>query len=83
MMPNRNDDHTNGGPTMKVLFGSALMSLEKSIPELQQKYPDIHFEFCPNRDEVADVIGDVDIYVGYVNSDIVQAAKNLKWIQSP
>ena len=68
---------------MKVLFSRSLMNLEKSIPDLRQKYPNIEFDYCPNRDEVAGVIGDVDIYVGGLNSEIFKAAKKLKWIQSP
>ncbi|MEM7530823.1 MAG: D-2-hydroxyacid dehydrogenase [Chloroflexota bacterium] len=68
---------------MKVLFGPIGTGLEKAIPQLRERHTDIEFAHCPNREDVAEAIADVDIYVGHLNADIFNAAKNLKWIQSP
>lgn len=67
---------------MNVLFGPTWMHLEESLPELRERYPDIEFAYCPERSEVAGMIGDADVYVGSLNSEIFSAAKKLKWIQS-
>lgn len=68
---------------MEVLFSPTLMKLEQSIPDLRERYPDIEFVYCPNREDVADMIGDAHIYVGSLNSETFSAAKNLRWVQSP
>jgi D-2-hydroxyacid dehydrogenase (NADP+) len=68
---------------MKVLIGGNSIGLEQAIPDLQTKYPDIEFVHCPSRDETADWIGDVDIYLGWLDRGAFLAAKQLKWIQSP
>jgi len=68
---------------MKVLFSPTIMELEKSIPDLRKAYPDFEFVYSPTREAVADLITDADIYVGWLNRAIFQAAQNLKWIQSP
>ena len=42
------------------------------------------FVYCPDRgDALVAEIADADVYMGHVNSELIQAAKNLKWIQSP
>ena len=68
---------------MKVLVGANFMGLEKAIPDLKQKHPEIEFAYCPSREETTSMIGDADIYMGWLNRDIYMAAKQLKWIQSP
>jgi len=68
---------------MKVLIGSNPMGLEKAIPDLQVKYPDVTFEHCPERDKTTEAIADADVYVGWMNRDVFLAAKKLKWVQSP
>lgn len=68
---------------MKVLIGTNSMGLEKAIPELQQRFPDITFVHCPAREQTADLIVDADVYVGWLNREIYTCAKQLRWIQSP
>lgn len=68
---------------MKILIGANPMGLEKGIPDLQAKYPDFEFEVCPSREETINYIGDADVYMGWLNREAFQAAKKLKWIQSP
>jgi phosphoglycerate dehydrogenase-like enzyme len=68
---------------MKVLIGTNSIGLEKGIPALQQRYPDITFVHCPARELTASMIADADIYMGYLNPEIYAAAKRLRWIQSP
>mgnify|MGYP005839400137 CR=1 FL=1 len=68
---------------MKVLIGANPMGLEKAIPDLQAKYPDIAFVHCADRAQTGEMIADADVYVGWLNRDIFMAAKKLKWIQSP
>lgn len=68
---------------MKVLIGGNSTGLEQAIPDLQTKYPDIEFAHCPSRDDTAAWIGDVDIYLGWLDRAAFLEAKQLKWIQSP
>lgn len=68
---------------MKILIGANPMGLEKAIPDLQVKYPEIAFVHCPSREDTADWIIDADVYMGWLNREAFLAARNLKWIQSP
>lgn len=68
---------------MKVLIGGNPMGLEKAIPNLQAKYPDVEFAYYPERGTVASAIGDADVYFGWLNREAFLAAKKLRWVQSP
>lgn len=68
---------------MKVLIGPNPMGLEEAIPDLKDKYPDIEFVHCANREHTARLIADTDVYMGWLNRDAFLTAKNLKWVQSP
>lgn len=68
---------------MKVLIGPNQMQIEKALPEMQQKYPDVTFEVCTDRADVINHIGDADAYIGFLDTKTFQAAKQVKWIQSP
>ncbi len=68
---------------MKVLIGPNQMQIERALPEMQQKYPGVEFEVCTDRDKVIDQIADADGYIGFLNTETFQAAKQLKWVQSP
>lgn len=68
---------------MKVLIGANPMGLEKGIPELQARFPEIEFAVCPTREDTINHIGDADVYMGWLNREAFVAAKKLKWIQSP
>lgn len=68
---------------MKVLIGPSFMGLEKAIPDLQQKFPDFEFAYCPTREEFPTMIAEADVLLGWVNQELFLAAKNLKWIQAP
>lgn len=67
---------------MNALFGATIMSLEKSLPELQQSYPDVNFVYCPDSEEMASDIHNADIYVGSISREVFLKAKQLRWIQS-
>ena len=68
---------------MKVLIGANPMGLEKAIPDLQSKYPEIEFAHVANREDTLPMIKDADVYVGWLNRELWLAAEKLKWIQSP
>jgi len=68
---------------MKVLVGPNPMGLEKVLPNLKKEYPQVEFVYCAEQEAIADAIADADIYIGWLNSDVLMVAKNLKWIQSP
>ena len=68
---------------MKVLIGPNQMHIEQALQEMQQKYPDVEFVTCLDREKVVDCIGDADVYMGFLDTKTFQAAKQLKWIQSP
>lgn len=68
---------------MKVLIGANFMGLEAGIPALQQEFPDVEFVYCPERDQIGSMIGDADVYMGWLSREAFLAAKKLKWIQSP
>jgi phosphoglycerate dehydrogenase-like enzyme len=59
------------------------MGLEEAIPELERKHPDLEFVHCPKREDTLEMIADADIYLGWLNEEILAAAKKLKWVQSP
>ena len=68
---------------MKVLIGpNGDMDLENSIPELSDQFPDVEFLVSTSYVEATQQVVDVDIMVGWINQAILEAAKNLKWIQS-
>ncbi|MEX1021352.1 MAG: D-2-hydroxyacid dehydrogenase [Litorilinea sp.] len=68
---------------MKVLIGANPMGLEKGIPDLQARFPDVEFATCPTRESTIDYIGDADVYMGWLSREAFVAGKKLKWIQSP
>lgn len=68
---------------MKVLIGRNQMKLETALPELQQKFPNVTFVSSPAPEDIAREIADADVYMGYLTPGDFQAAKRLKWIQSP
>ena len=68
---------------MKVLIGGNWTGLEQALPGIQSRYPEIEFVHCPSREDTAQWIGDVDIYLGWLDRAAFLAAKKLKWIQSP
>src|SRR5690606_651308 len=72
-----------GAGCMKVLIGANFMGLEAGIPALQQEFPDVEFVYCPERDQIGSMIGDADVYMGWLSREAFLAAKKLKWIQSP
>lgn len=69
---------------MKVLVGANPMGLEKAIPALREQFPQVEFDYCPDRgDQLTAMIPDADIYMGWLGAEAFAAAKQLKWIQSP
>ena len=68
---------------MKVVIGTNPMGLEKAIPDLQAKYPEIEFVHVRNPQDTPAAIADADVYMGWMNRDLFLAAKKLKWVQSP
>ncbi len=68
---------------MKVLLGASLMGLERAIPDLKAKYPDVEFAYCEKREDLPAMIADADVYMGGLDRDTFRAAKQLKWLQSP
>ncbi|HOT91754.1 MAG TPA: D-2-hydroxyacid dehydrogenase [Anaerolineae bacterium] len=68
---------------MKVLIGTNLMGLEKAIPDLQAKYPDVEFAYCDRPEALPAMIADADVYMGGLDRETFLAAKQLRWVQSP
>jgi len=68
---------------MKILVASNPMGLGKAIPDLEKKYPQCEFVYCPKSEELAEQIKDADIYMGWISKDLFLKAEKLKWIQSP
>lgn len=68
---------------MKILIALNPMGLEKAIPDLEKKFPQCKFVYCPKADELEEQIKDTDIYMGWISRDIFLKAEKLKWIQSP
>jgi phosphoglycerate dehydrogenase-like enzyme len=68
---------------MKVLIGSNPMGLEKGDTNLESKYPQCEFVYCPKNEDISEQIKDADIYMGWISRDIFLKAEKLKWIQSP
>ncbi len=68
---------------MKALIGANNMGLETYLDELRAEFPEVEFAYCAERERTGEVIGDADVYMGWLNRDIFLAAKQLKWIQSP
>ena len=68
---------------MKILIGPNQMQIQRALAEMQQRYPDVDFDVCTDREKVAEHIADADGYIGFLDSKTFKAAKNLKWIQSP
>lgn len=67
---------------MKVLFGPTIMSLEYSLGDLREQFPDVEFEYCPAVDELNRAIRGAEVFVGSMSEDLFKDAKRLKWIQS-
>ncbi len=68
---------------MKVLIGPNFMALEQRLPELEREFPQVEFIYCGDQDQLLDAISDVDIFMGWLSKNLVLAAQNLKWVQSP
>ncbi len=68
---------------MKVLFGPTIMSLEDSLGDLREQFPNVEFEYCPAARDLNHAIRTADVFVGGMTEDLFKDAKQLKWIQSP
>lgn len=68
---------------MKVLIGSNPMGLEEAIPDLRERYADVEFAHCAEREDLKELIADADIYLGWLDREAFLAAEELRWIQSP
>jgi len=68
---------------MKILIGPNQMQVQRALDEMQQRYPDVEFDLCTDREKVAEHIVDADGYIGFLDSKSFNAAKKLRWIQSP
>ena len=68
---------------MRVLIGVNQMGLEKSMPDLSRKYPEVEFRHCADTKDLQTLIVDADVYLGWLSRDAFLAARRLKWIQSP
>ncbi len=68
---------------MKVLIGRNQMNLGASLPELQRRFPDVTFVDAPDPAQALKEVADADIFMGFMTPEMFQAAKQLKWIQSP
>lgn len=68
---------------MKVLFGPTIMSLEDSLGDLRERFPEVEFEYCPVVGDLNEAIQAADVFVGSMTEDLFKDAKRLKWIQSP
>ncbi len=68
---------------MKVLIGPNMMGLERYLDDLRDEFPEIEFAYWSERETLEEAIVDADIYLGWINSEIFSAARELKWIQSP
>lgn len=68
---------------MKVLFGPTIMSLEVSLGDLREQFPNVEFEYCPAAGDLNHAIRTADVFVGSMTEDLFKDAKRLKWIQSP
>lgn len=68
---------------MKILIGPNPMGLEALVPALREQYPDTEVAYCPEREDLPDLIADAEIYLGWLDREMFLAADNLVWIQSP
>lgn len=68
---------------MKVLLGPTIMSLEDSLGDLRERFPNVEFEYCPAADDLNHAIRAADVYVGSMTEALFKEARRLKWIQSP
>ena len=68
---------------MKVLIGANSFGLENGIPALREKYPQVEFIYSANREELQNIIADIDVYLGWISREAFLKAEKLKWIQSP
>jgi len=68
---------------MHVLVGTDRYKLDTLIPELSQKYPDVTFDLCVNRENLIHKIAEAEVFIGWLNRKEFLAAKKLRWIQSP
>ncbi|MHB0856881.1 MAG: D-2-hydroxyacid dehydrogenase [Anaerolineae bacterium] len=68
---------------MKLLVGPNQLGLEKALPNLAAQYPDIEMIHCPQPADLAAQIADAEIFVGWLTPGVFEAARALRWIQSP
>ncbi len=68
---------------MKVLIGGNPMGLEELLPPTGVRFPDVTFLYEPDGGKLVEAIADADIYVGWIGEEVFEAARQLKWIQSP
>ncbi len=68
---------------MKVLLGPNPMGIERALPEFREAHPGATFEHCTAQADLAEAIADADVYVGWLNAEVFEAAGQLKWVQSP
>ncbi len=62
---------------MKILVGTDRYKLDTVIPELSQKFPDVEFDLCTNRENIIIHIADADVFVGWLSRDDFLAGKKL------
>jgi D-2-hydroxyacid dehydrogenase (NADP+) len=67
---------------VKVLIGPNQVHAQEAIPTLREKYPQIEFNYCDDRQRIATEIADADVFVGGLTPDALRAARQLQWFAS-
>jgi phosphoglycerate dehydrogenase-like enzyme len=68
------------GQNIRILV---LDSMAPQVTDMMEQFPNLEFVSVKDMEEMAEKVSNCDAVIGWVNREIVLAAKNLRWIQSP
>jgi len=68
---------------MRILIGPNSQGLEKIIPTIKSRHPEVDIVHCDDRSRLMDELATAEVYMGWLSREAFIGAKNLKWLQSP
>jgi len=68
---------------MRILIGPNHQGLEKIIPTIKSRHPEVDIVHCDDRSRLMDELATAEAYMGWLSREAFIGAKNLRWIQSP
>ncbi len=67
---------------MRILIGPNSQGLEKIIPTIKSRHPEVDIVHCGDRSRLMDELATAEAYMGWLSREDFIGARDLKWLQT-